>query len=284
LENERVNRIFIPDKLGFKELTDKIENTSINGISEYLVYHPDQSNTYFGDFDVSAGILNVIVEVFTRNIIFVLTSADIEILEKKKVDDFLVDFQITEVFDSINTENILQSGIKNKSLRIEFLSRVLSIRHPDPNGMFSIESINSYLYFIDGFLVNFQSSNGLSANARQCQEINPELISSYEKVARLYWQNDLSKIINEINIQINALCKVPNASNNEYIRFHETEFNTVNFAMLLVCHYENKIELREFFEINHGRYKLMDYNEYKVGRFLYKFNEDGNFIASRLSE
>jgi hypothetical protein len=44
--------IFIPKDGGYVELTESIENDSINGIAEYLGYELNQIHTYMGDFDI----------------------------------------------------------------------------------------------------------------------------------------------------------------------------------------------------------------------------------------
>ncbi|MEI6950367.1 hypothetical protein V9K67_24510 [Paraflavisolibacter sp. H34] len=275
--------IFIPDQTGFAELKDEIKNSSINGIAEHLGYHPDQAHSYFGNFDQNADVKHVIVEIFTKNIVFVLTQTTVTQLNKRQVDHFLRDFELSEVFDSITTRDILQEGIQNKSLKIDFLSRVLSIQDPDPNGLFYIESIGLYLYFFDGFLVSIQSSDGLSHWAKHFKQLNPQFIGQYEHVAKLYWGNNLPKVINEINIQSDALADLPDGMKNHYIHLHETKFGTINFAMLHVCHYNKEISLRDFREINHGRFQQTGPFEYVVDRFKYEFEEDGTLLNSSLA-
>jgi hypothetical protein len=274
---------FVPDGSGFKELTDELKDDSINGISQHLGYHPDQVHTYWGDFDQTSDINHIAVEVFTMNIIFVLTKNTVTKLDKKKVQYFLRNFRISEVFDSIATRDIFERAIPDKSLKIDFLSRVLNIADPDPNGMFFVKSLNLNLFFIDGYLVDTQSSDGLSEWAKDFKKINPTLMANYEKVARLYWGTNLSQVIKEINIQADSLAGTPNSVSNEFLPLHETPFGTINFAMLLVCHYGKRINLNEFKEINHGRYKEVRPNTYKVDKFVYEFFEDGTLSNSYLS-
>ena len=273
--------IFVPDRTGFKELTEEIKDRSINGMAKHLDYNQDQFYAYFGDFDQTYPVQHVIVEIFTKNIIYVLTGPTVLSVTKNQVDFFLRDFNLTEIFDSISTRDILVEGIKNKTLRIEFLSRVLDIKNPELNGIFNADSIGLYLYFNDGFLTDFQSSDGLNEWAKQWKSINPEFISRYESLARHYLGNDTRKIINEINLQAEAYANIPDAMRNQFIHLHEGEFDTINFYMLMVCHYKHNIKLDEFQELNHGRFTELtslksDVKKYSLGNFTYEFAVNGD--------
>lgn len=282
--NKKSSGLFVPDKSGFKELTDEIAFKSINDISEHLGYHPDMIYTYNEGQDSNSGIINVIVEIFTRNIVFVLTKDSVTKLDKKRVENYFRNFTIKGVFNSYTTEDILKEGIQNRSLKMDFLARVLNILEPEQDGMFYIDSLELYLYFIDGYLVNFQSSDGLNEWAKHWKQINKDLFLSYEKTAKLYWGNNISKVINEINIQADSWAKTPDAMNNEFISLHETRFGTINFAMLLVCHYNYDLSLSDFITINHGRYKEIEPNKHKADKFVYEFSDEGILLNSYLAE
>lgn len=282
--NKQSSGLFIPDNSGFKELTDEIPIKSINAISEHLGYHPDQVYSYYEGQESKSDISNVIVEVFSRNIVFVLTKDTVTKLDKKRVDNYLRNFTVKNVFNSYTSESILEDGIENKSLKIGFLARVLNIEDPEQNGMIFVESLGLYLFFIDGYLVNFQSSDGLNEWAKFWKDRNTNLFSSYEKTAKLYWGNDINKVIEEINIQADSWAKIPQAMDNEYITLHKTKFGTVNFTMLLVCHYNHGLSFYDFTTINHGRYKEIGVGKYKVDKFAYEFSEDGVLLKSYLAD
>ncbi len=279
--------IFIPDGDGYKELTDSIEDNSINGISIHLGYNPDQIRIVFGDFDLNYDVQTVVIEIFSCNIVFVFTKGSSVVkLNKKKVDYFLRNFKFSEEFDSLNTAEILQTGIDNKSLNIEFLSRVLSLNDTKPTGIFYAKSLDLYLSFKDGFLTGFQTGDGLNMWAKKWEQLNPEIISNLERLARKFWGANQNKILNEINVQSEALAGIPDGFKNEFLQLHQTDYGTYNFLMLLVCHYERKISLLEFLDINHGRYQdLTESNSIKkfgLDRFTYEFSLDGSLICYNL--
>jgi len=274
--------IFIPNGEGFSELTDYIGEGSINDISHHLGYNPNQTITYFGDFDQNFDVVDVIIEIFSCNIVFVLTKDTVIELEKNKVDYFLRDLEFSNEFGGINSTDILQSGIENKSFSIEFLSRVLNLNNANPNGIFYAISIDLYLSFKDGLLIDFISADGLSNWARHYKQLNPDFIFNIEKTATKFWGDEKSKIINEINIQCDALSNIPHFLDNEYLKLHETDFGSTNYFMLLVCHYNHEISLSQFIEINHGRYKTYTSSnsliKFGLDRFIYEFSVDGSLI------
>ncbi|GAA4419250.1 hypothetical protein GCM10023187_53380 [Nibrella viscosa] len=279
-KKKKSSGIFIPKGQAFKELTEALEDTSINGISEHLGYNTNQVQAYYGYPPENPDITAVIFEVFTQNIVFVSTKTHVTQLTRSKVDYFLRDFKLEEFYNSVTTEDILQEGIENRTLSIDYLARVLAIESPDENGVFFVPKIGHYLYFNEGFLTDFSASDGLNKWAKQLMQINPNLIDSYEKVAKKYWGHESKKIINEVNIQAEAFADLPQAANNKFIPLHEAELGTINFFMLLVCHYDRGITLPEFKEINHGRYKetLQSTDsliEYKLGNFTYRFLASG---------
>ncbi len=244
--NKKSSGLFIPDRSGFKELKDEIPFKSINGVSEYLGYHPDQVYAYHEGQEAPSGIINVIVEIFSNNIVFILTKDTVTKLDEKTVKNYLRNFSIKNVFKSYITESILESGIENKSLQMDFLAKVLSIEDPEQDGMYYVESLEYYLYFVDGYLVGFQSSDGLNESAKSWKQDSPSYFKGYEQVSRLYWGNDIAGVINEINTQADAWSKVPFAINNEFLSLHETQYGTTNYVMLLVCHYNYEISFDDF--------------------------------------
>ena len=108
------------------------------------------------------------------------------------------------------------------------------------------------------------------------------MVNDYEYVAKKYWGNNFPKVINEINIQSDALFDTPNSVNNAFVSLHKGELDTVNYKMLLVYHYDHPITLTEFLEINHGRCKALEYQgetgqqRYNLGQFIYEFSEQGD--------
>lgn len=276
--NKKSSGIFVPDNSGFKELTDSITTKSINDISMHLGYHPDQVHSYFGNYKPENKIQCVVMEIFTKNIVYVSTLDSVLSLSKNTVNHFLRDFNLREEFKSYVTHDTLKTGIENKSLSIEFLSRILDIKNPEPNGIFNIPSLSLNLFFTNGYLSDFSSADGLNEWAKSWKEINPRFIESYQREAEHYWKSNISNVFKEINTQADAYANTPEALNNKFVDLHTSKFGNVNFVMLLVCHYERQISLPEFMEINHGRYKELPSignKKYQLGKFSYEFSTDG---------
>lgn len=271
--------IFIPDNGVFKNIIETIPNRSINGISEYLGYHPNQVYTYFESEDKDSGIINIIVEIFTSNIIFILTQG-IEKLDVREVNHYLRNFTFEEEYSSYSIDTILENGVEEKSLNINFLAKVLNITDYEEDGMYYAEKIDMNLFFINGILVSYQSANGLNYWAKFWRTNNPQIFSNYEKEARHFWGDNIGKIIDEINLQADAWAETPQAMKNEFIILHETDWGTINFAMLLVSHYNHGLTTWEFKKINYGRFKELQTNKYRLNKFIYEFSEEGKLVNS----
>ncbi|WP_439585386.1 hypothetical protein [Dyadobacter bucti] len=287
-KRELSSGIFIQNGDSFSELTEKPENGSINGIAIHLGYHPDQVHTYWGEFDLEADIQQIVLEVFTKKIVFVLTKTTVKTLRKSMVDQFMKKFNWVEEYDSVKVEDILQEGIANSSLNIDFLARVLFISEPEDTGVFYVGKIGKYLYFNNGFLTDYNSADGLNTWARSWKEINPDFIGLYENAARKHWGDNHQKVYDEINLQAEAYANVPGGLLNEFIPLHKTGLDTVNFVMLMVCHYGATVTLEEFKVLNHGRYvelaeDAFDLRSFQLGVFKYTFLSSGNLVDFCLS-
>jgi hypothetical protein len=270
---------YVKSENGFKLLN---QNGSINEISEYLGFLPFQIHSYHNP-KKRCHIEAVGFEVFTENIVFVLVNDISKKVTNKRVGLFLKDFKFEEEYDSIFVRDFLLEGIANKTLDIDFMSRVLKLPNQNPNEEFHVRKLGVKLFFVNGFLASFKLTNDLEEWARYFKTINKELIANYAKVAKKYWNDNYEMIFNEVNTQSEALANTPSGYRNEYTSLHKGEFNTVNFLMLLVCHYGQRINEFAFLQLNHGRYELEkdDYFKvYRLGSFLHYFDKMGVLIKS----
>ena len=262
----------------FIKLDQKIGNNSINDITTYLGYNYDQVHSIFTGNNKGTPVKTTIVEVFTSNVIVALTDDHISQISKKDVEIFMKDFDFDFEFGSYNLQDILLEGIENKSFSLKFLERVLEFKGSDLNGEYYSEKIDSYLFFVNGTLGSFRFSDDLNKNSRHIKSLNPKIIADYAKEAKQYWGEDYESIFSEVNLQSDAYVSTPHAYDNKYIKHHITEFGNVDFFMLLVCHYEQKISLSEFKEINFGRYSFLGMkngnSRYSKGNFVYEFNNE----------
>jgi len=274
--------IFVPAENGFRELTDGPGAPSVNEMAVYFGYEPDQVHFYIGRaWTPESAIQTVIFEVFTDKIVYVATHKSVTLLTHSMLNTFLRGFNVLEEFDDVTANEILTAGIENKSLTVKFLSKVLNLQDTEPNGVFYSSRLAMYLYFNAGVLTDFQPADGLTHWAKHLKQLNPGMVSDYEQVARKYWGDNYPKIINEINIQSDALFDTPNSVNNAFVSLHRGEQGTVNYKMLLVCHYDQPMTLEEFLGVNHGRCKPLwvdGRHRYQLGQFSYAFSEQGDLI------
>jgi len=273
--------IFVPKGNGFEEL--KIDsNKSIIEIAKHLGYNGDQIHSYFGGGKTDHVIKTIDFEIFTKSIIFVLTENSVQELTSTDISRFLRDFDLDEEYIGYTANSILDSGIENKSLDIDFLSRVLNIENPGPDGVFNVPFLGLNLCFSDGYLTEYMASDGLNEWAKEWKVLNNAFIESYEKEARYFWKGDVGNITREINQQAESYANIPNGMKNEFIKLHTNEYGNINFRMLMVCHYKDKISSIDFEKINFGRFKARTSTSgnklYELGRFTYEFSDQGELL------
>lgn len=267
----------------FVPLPDEVVKLSANDIVRHLNYHPDQVHTMFGDFEAEDTVKHVVVEIFTSNIVFVMTKP-LKKLGWRDVNQFLNKHDIKSIFRDYTVEDILKTGIENQSLDITFLSRVLNIKKPALWGIFSVPSIGYDLFFNGGILEHFTPLDGLNCWAKMWKEINPQLAKDYFDQAAKYWGNDNVNALLEVNMQANAFASTPNGVKNAFTYLHQTEYGLIDYAILVLTHYDISMTLDDFKIVNRGRYeevtKDSDNNQlsyYQVGYYVYKFNKEGEY-------
>ncbi len=256
-------------------------------------YNTDQIHNYMDLDKLDGNITAVIFKIFSESIICVITNDSIKSLSKNDVNKYLSKFSFKEEFDSYETESILSEGIKNKSLTVKFISEIFNKSNVGANGSFIATEIGYELKFKNNILVGYKSSDGLNRWAKEWKSNNLEIFESYRMTAKKYWGKNEPKILNEINTQADAYARTPKGAGNEYLEFHRNGEGIINFKMLLVTHYNEKINLSEFKEINFGRYQIVnEFNDpngykrttYQVDKSMYTFDEKGKLINSYTSK
>lgn len=269
--------VFVPSNKGFEEYRGETENGSINDIIISLGYNTDQIYSPFMVTDFNKSIYSIHFEIFTRNIVFVLTNKKTTFITSKDIKKHLGDFSVRKYFDSLKVSDVLTDGVDNCSLSIEFMAKNLNLKNVSNNGVFYSDRIKSYLYFTNGSLTDFQFNDGFFPWAKHLKEVNPTVYNWLSDLAIKYWPHDDFQAKKEINIQAEAWSNIPNAFGNEFVPLHLTENGGANLHMIRVCHYGYPINVSQFKEINHGRYTIVDdslnadYKLIKCGKFLYTF-------------
>ncbi|WP_148307494.1 hypothetical protein [Cellulophaga baltica] len=284
-------KVFVPKTNGYQPVEINIEKRSINNLCNYLGYNSDQFYTYSNRDIKNSKVFIIIFKVFTDDIICVLTDENVTDLHETDVSNYLKNFNISKALNSYEIESKLSDAVKNKSLTSKFLAEVFN---QDPN---SVEesiialSIGYELHFTNGILTKYNTSDGLNKWGKMWKNEMFSTFNKYKKSAERYRDNELN-IIQEINIQADAFSRTPEGVLNEYIKFHTNADGTVNYKMLLVAHYKEKITLKEFKEINKGRFTIStEFNDrdeykrttYKVNNGLYTFDGNGNLINTYTS-
>ncbi|MFX0557516.1 hypothetical protein ACOCEA_12005 [Maribacter sp. CXY002] len=283
-------KTFVPKEDGYVPVAIKVEKKSINNICKFLGYNSEEFYTY-NDFDLkNSKIFIVIFKSFSDKIICVLTEDTVESIEQKDVDNYLVNFNLKDDFDSYDVESTLEDGVKNKSLSKEFLSEVFNNPISDNDSFVAVE-IGYELHFKNGVLTSYNPSDGLNKWAKSWKNEMPERYRKYYNEASRYQTNE-TDILKELNAQAAAFANTPDGVMNEYIKFHTNDNGIVNYKMLLVAHYNQTMDIDEFKLINKGRYELSnEFNDqdnykrttYRVNKGLYTFDEKGKLINSYTS-
>lgn len=278
--------VFVNQYGNYVKLTGGYANKSINDISLHLNYHPDKIHTFLGVTNNEKLITTALLEIFTNNIIAIITKSEVEEVSITEIKEFLKGYSFEDEYSSYTIQDILLNGIENKSLDLDFMARVLDFKVENPNEEYYSEKIDTHLFFINGYLASFKYGSELNKWARHLKSINADIIVGYAQEAKTYWGDDYESIFNEINLQADSFASTPQAYSNEYLKEHITEFGNVDFVMLLVCHYGQKINLSEFKNINYGRYNIIEKSAeievYVKGNFIYSFNKRG--ILEKISK
>ena len=283
-------KTFVPKEDGYVPVEIKVEKKSINNICKFLGYNSEEFYTY-NDFDLkNSKVFIVIFKSFSDKIICVLTEDTVESIEQKDIDNYLVNFNLKDDFDSYDVASTLEDGVKNKSLSKEFLSEVFNNPISDNDSFVAVE-IGYELHFKNGVLTSYNPSDGLNKWAKSWKNEMPERYRKYYNEASRYQTNEMD-ILKELNAQADAFANTPDGVMNEYIKFHTNNSGIVNYKMLLVAHYNQTMNIDEFKLINKGRYELSnEFNDqdnykrttYRVNKGLYTFDEKGKLINSYTS-
>jgi hypothetical protein len=283
-------KAFIPKGDDFVIADIENKNPSMVDICKSLGYNHDQFYSYNDSGIKDSKVFIIIFKVFTDDIICVIPDENVDSITQKDIDNYLVNFNLKYEFDSYDIETTLENGVKNRSLSKEFISEVFNTTISDNNSFTAVE-IGYELHFKNDMIISYNSSDGLNKWAKSWKNEFPERYRTYYNESNSY-QTDETGILKELNTQADAFSSTPNGVKNEYIKFHTNDSGTVNYKMLLVAHYNQKMNLNEFKLINKGRYELSNEfsnqdnykrTTFRVNKGLYTFNEKGKLINSYTS-
>lgn len=168
--------VFVPCGNKLIEHRGEKGNGSINDVTISLGYKPEQVYVPVYKSDLTQAILCVCFEIFTRNIVFVLTSEKTTYVTDKDLRKHLGNFSVKQEFNSLRIAEVLTDGVDRCSLSAEFMAKVLKLKDISPNGVFYADRIKTYLYFTNGLLSDFQFNDGLFPWAKHLKEANPDCL------------------------------------------------------------------------------------------------------------
>ncbi|MFD2871978.1 hypothetical protein ACFS5N_05830 [Mucilaginibacter ximonensis] len=283
----KTSGVFVPsEKGGYREATDVPDNASLNELMWHFGYDTSQIEIIFTT-DRKSTVSNIAMEVFTRNIVFMLTDKKATFISERDVKKVMGDFSVTKHYESMKIKDVLEAGIEAESMSVEFLSKVLNMSNLSRNGMFYSSKIKTYLYFTNGLLTNFQYDDGFSHWAKHLQKVNKTVYDRISKGAYKYRAGNDFQLQKEVNMQCEAWGAIPAAFGNEFIPLHTYENGLVNLHMIRVTHYGYPITMKSFQELNFGRYQVISGDGtgdvvLRLNRFDYRFSKDGQLIDFQL--
>lgn len=279
MENN-LHSIFTRDDNRWISLDGDMADDSFNGIARHLGYNEEQFHMLL--CEEGSQYAGIAFKVFTRDPLFICTRTAVSQIDDSELQKCLSAINWDFEYGSFTVENILSRGIENQSLDITFLSSVLNFTHDDTTGIFLSERLGLFLYFRDGILESYTSSDGLGKSAKWLKRVNKDLLDDYGRVAMKYHHSDIRKAIFEVNMQAQAMTAIPNATNNLYCSNHLTENGLVNYYNLNVAHYGGATNVEEFKAVNAGRYTIENDQDnptctkIKVGLRSYTFDAGGS--------
>lgn len=262
------------------------DDLSFNDVASHLGYTSEQYFTY-RDRKIDSPIRFVMMELITSKIIFLLVNDGGAKISQNDVDYYLKNYSYKEMIRPHDYADRIQSGVDSHNFSIRFFIRTLGI-DCDENCKDTtiVDNQNQYKYiFKDGILFDFVPTDGLGRWARFYKDGN--YFPIMKEYAESYWKGNKKKVIWEINIQSNALAKIPKGFDNDYCYlFAEYDDRVFNAKIMNVALYgDTDLTEQEFVDITHNSAKndgLMSYYGKNCKRYCYKdfyflFDSKGKF-------
>lgn len=256
------------------ELEETPGNGSINTIIEHLGYPPNHIHTILL-FD-SKKIDSIGFEILSKKPVFAIAKGTSPNITFSDITKIISEIDWEFEYSSLSIEDILNEGIDAENLSLSFLKSVIKLEEGEEEGergLYKSEKLGLFLQFEKNILKAFSSSKWDNTSTKWLEELNSNMVLDIKKEAILYHDNEID-IMEEVNMQTNSLLKIPNALKNEFVHFHTSEHQNINFYNLLVTHYNHPTNLDEFTFMNKGRNKRVGISSFEIGNFIYEFDYD----------
>jgi hypothetical protein len=262
------------------ELLEQPGNGSINHIIQKIGFDPTQIHTIHA-FDSS--IIEVIgVKIFTQEPVFVLGKNKNSKIDLKTLTRELKNIDWSFEYSSHIVEDILTEGIKKHTLSFEYLNTVLKLQK-ESNSLYNAPFIGLYLNFKDNYLESYTSSDWSNAASKWLIDANKLIFDNMLSEAMQFHRNEI-EAMEEVNMQCEALQRIPHAIKNEFIPLHRKPNGNINFYNLLAAHYNDfdneSIQIEEFKTVNKGRFIMRNELALEVDGFIFQFDSNGLLTGS----
>ena len=251
-------------------------NGSINALVLSLGYPTNHLHTVF-TFDAPK-IQSLSVKMFTQELVMVqLKECEMEI-SKDDVEKTINSIDWRWEYSSLNVEDILETGINEKNLSLDILRPVMLLSKEGEN-LYKSSQFHVYLQFENDILKSFTSADLENASTKWLKGINPQMVQHMLEEA-LKFQDAEFSAKDEVDKQTDALRNLPDGINNPYLDLHRSSAGNISFFNILITHYKIPCSIDGFKLMNKGRYQHTGNDIYKVGHFIYAFDEHGQLDNS----
>lgn len=288
-------KIFVPNSTGGYTLRNDISGSlSTFGICKSLGYEKEMFYSLM-NLDNDSDIYQVCFKIFTEEVICVFADDNVQEITEHDVSKYLKDknYDFNREYGTYNREKDLSDGIKSGTLKIKFLADVMKFDYniSEADTMITSEKFGYKLYFNNGILNKFESSDGLNRWSREWKERYPYRYNKYYEKSKSYWVSEENKVLNDINMQAQSWAHIP-SDFMENISLFEDVDGFINFRIIDACIYLPEMKLREFKDISYGDYKYIGEIKtkdkilfrYKHSYWLLDFSKEGFLISAKLDK
>ncbi len=195
-----------------------------------------------------------------------------------------IDAYLSDIFtlSEREEEEKLKQGISEKGISQTYIESVCCTSTPQDFG--HIDNGKYVFSFQDGWLCDYRCSNGLSAVARDCLNVE-----DYIQEAHLWYNGNMDKIITEINLQAACACNIPyDVLNSSIIRKQFAYANGSCNFIAMAAHFKScDVNFTDLLNSTHGDYYLIEKNTFitriKAYGEIYTNYDDG-LISDNIKE
>ena len=243
------------------EQSEKCPKGSFNYYRSCLGYLSSEVQSFW-----SADCYFIALNVFNNDVIFVIPKDTTKTtLSKHEVESYLAEITPTEKDFVLK----LADGVKEKTIRQSFVEKSLGIKSENNSIK---DDIHGFTYtFKDGFLIDYQSDDGLDYDAKEIKTDLPSIFSKIQSNAQKHYGTSANLVAKYINGQ----CKYFRIIEVDYLKSATTSNIEYNYALLYSILYEG-ISLEEFLFLVPGAEISSRVNNYIVvsyGNFVFTFKD-----------